>query len=37
MDFVDDDGTKSNVEVTGCVFDRGDNAAKTLSAWLNQL
>jgi len=37
MYFVDDDGTKSNVEVTGCVFDRRDNAAKTLSGWLNHL
>lgn len=36
LEIVDSDGTKQSVEVTGCVFDQGTNAAKTLASWLQR-
>jgi hypothetical protein len=36
LEIVDDDGTKVSVEVTGCVFDQGTNAPKTLAGWLQE-
>ncbi len=36
LEIVDGDGTKVSVEVTGCVFDQGTNAPKTLTSWLQK-
>jgi hypothetical protein len=36
LEIVDGDGTRESVEVTGCVFDQGTNAPKTLASWLQK-
>jgi hypothetical protein len=36
LEIVDGDGAKISLEVTGCVFDQGANAPKTLASWLQK-
>jgi hypothetical protein len=36
LEIVNADGTQDSVEVTGCVFDQGTNAPKTLASWLRK-